>query len=488
MKLSNTLISENIQSELPEKVLQFGTGALLRGLCDYFIDKANKKGIFNGRIVVVKSMDTDGLDLFAAQDNLYTICVKGIEKGSPIEENIISSSISRVLSAKNAWNKILETAKNPDLQIIVSNTTEIGIQYTKESIHQNPPVSFPAKLTAWLFERFNQKQTGVIVIPTELIADNGDKLKEIVLSLATYNELPQSFIDWILKENQFCNSLVDRIIPGKPRGNKLKDMEEKLGYEDELLIVAEVYRLWAIEGNEKTKEVLSFANCDSNVKIAKKITLFRELKLRMLNGTHTLMCGLAFLSGFRTVRETLENEIFEKFITNLMMTEIAPAIPLDIDEKISQRYGREVLDRFRNPYLEHQLLSITLQYTTKMKMRNIPLLINYYQIFNTIPQYFARGFAAYLLFMKVVKTENGNYFGEYEELFYPINCDFAPYFSEIWQNSNPKQVVENVLANIELWGSDLTLLKGFSENVSVHLSNMMMVGVKEVASALNVYA
>ncbi len=488
MRLTKDLLNDTSTLHLPEKVLQFGTGVLLRGLCDYFIDKANKQGVFNGRIVVIKSTDSGGADTFAEQDNLYTLCIRGIEKGIPTEENIICTAISRVLSAQSEWNAILETAHSADIQVVVSNTTEVGLQYVEESIRQKPPTSFPAKLTAWLYERFQARQDGVVIIPTELIVGNGEKLKEIILQLCTFNELPARFVEWINEENTFCSSLVDRIVPGKPKGEALTELQKTLGYEDELLAVAETYRLWAIQGDEKVKDVLTFAQVDDGVKIAKNIGQYRELKLRMLNGTHTLICGTAFLSGFNIVKEALADDMIEKFTTNLMMSEIALAIPYKIDDKVTQRYGREVLDRFRNPYLEHQWLSITLQYTMKMQMRNIPLLLNYYKEFNTVPQYFTRGFAAYLLFMKAVKVENGKYFGEREGEPYQIQCDSAGYFYEVWQNNKTDEVVNKVLANQQLWGSDLTKLKGFAENVTTHLSNMMSFGVREVISALNVYA
>ena len=488
MKLTRNLLTDTSTLQLPEKVLQFGTGVLLRGLCDYFIDKANKQGIFNGRIVVVKSTDSGGADAFAEQDNLYTLCIRGIDRGVPTEENIICSAISRVLSAQSDWNEILETAQSADIEVVISNTTEVGLQYVEESIRQSPPASFPAKLTAWLYERFQAKQSGVVIIPTELIVGNGDKLKEIVGKLCVFNQLPARFVEWLETENHFCNSLVDRIVPGKPKEEALAELQNLLGYEDQLLAVAETYRLWAIQGDDKVKDILTFADADSGVKITKNIEQYRELKLRMLNGTHTLMCGIAYLSGFQFVKEALADDTIEKFTTNLMMSEIAPAIPYKIDAKIAQRYGRDVLDRFKNPYLDHQWISITLQYTMKMQLRNIPLLLNYYKEFNTVPQYFTRGFAAYLLFMHATKVENGKYFGEREGEFYPIQCDSAAYFYDVWQDKKAFEVVDIVLANEELWGSDLTKLKGFAENVTTHLSNMMSFGVREVVSALNVYA
>jgi tagaturonate reductase len=485
------LLSESIQpreQRYPEKVLQFGTGVLLRGLCDYLIDKANKKGIFNGSIVVVKSTG-GGVSEFAAQDNLYTCCIRGYENGELIEENAVVSAISRVISARENWSKILETAANPEMQIVISNTTEVGLQYIPESLTEGVvPESFPGKLTAWLQRRFAEGLSGVVIVPTELIVDNGQVLKALVLRHIEENRLSDSFRQWVETENKFCSSLVDRIVPGKPGKEELGTLFGQLGYEDHLLLKAEAYRLWAIEGGENVKEILSFHEADAGVVIDKSIDQYRELKLRMLNAPHTLMSGLCFLSGFSTVKEALNDSLMEKFITILMLTELAPALPENIDPKVVQRYGREIIDRFRNPYLDHHWLSITFQYTMKMKMRTIPLLLNYYETFGTVPHYFSRGVAAYIFFMKAIEVKDGIYYGVFDGKTYAINDDQAEWFYEVWQSQNSNEVVNRVLTNEEFWDLDLTHLAGFEESVATHLSNMMMVGVKEVASALNVYA
>ena len=325
IKKETVTVPSDALFSLPEKVLQFGTGVLLRGLPDYFIDKANRAGIFNGRIVVVKSTGADSADAFEKQDGLYTLCIRGIEGGKNVEENIICASISRVLSAKEQWDKILQCARNPELQIIISNTTEVGIQLVPESIFQSPPASFPAKLLAFLYERF-KKFSGngarkMVVLPTELLTDNGAKLKGIVTELATFNKLENGFMDWLHQSVTFCNTLVDCIVPGKPEPVLHQQLENELGYEDELLAISEVYRLWAIEGSNEIKPLLSFAQTDSRVIITPDITKYKELKLRLLNGTHTLSCGLAHLSGIGTVREAMENRSFSSFITNLMLHE-----------------------------------------------------------------------------------------------------------------------------------------------------------------------
>lgn len=456
--------------DLPEKVLQFGTGVLLRGLCDYFIDKANKKGIFNGRVVVVKSTNSGGADDFNEQDGLYTHSVKGIENGQPIEEYILNASISRTLSARSQWHEILHCAKNPEMQIIISNTTEVGIALIEgDKVTNNPPSSFPVKLLAFLHERWKHfngsAESGMVIIPTELLVNNGDVLKGIVLEQAQRNALEPEFIDWIKTHNRFCNSLVDRIVPGKPDKEMTDELQKKLGYEDNLMVLSEVYRLWAIQGDEHVRNILSFAQVDSGVIIERDIEIYRELKLRMLNGTHSLQCGMSYLLGFRLVKDVMANGYLSRIITNLMLGEIALAIPYKIDSKTRDRFGRMVLDRFRNPFLNHKLLDISVQYTTKMKMRNIPILLQYYKEFGKPPELFAMGFAAYLQFMKGEREVNGTYYGESNGEYYPINCNFAPYFYEQWQNFD----LDKVLANRSLWGEDLTQLEGFAEAVRKYL-------------------
>lgn len=474
--------------DLPEKVLQFGTGVLLRGLPDYFIDKANKQGIFNGRIVVVKSTDGGDASAFEKQDGLYTICVRGIEEGKKQEENIICSSISRVLLAKNEWNKILECAHNPQLKIIISNTTEVGIELVQDDIRQYPPVSFPGKLLSFLYERYKafagSKQSGMVIVPTELIIDNGKKLESIVTELAYLNGLEESFIDWLETSNSFCNSLVDRIVPGKPDKAVKAGIEKEIGYTDELLLMAEVYRLWAIEGNDEIAEILSFAKVDEGVVIAKDINLFRELKLRLLNATHTLSSGVACLSGLATVKNAMDDMEMNHFISVLMQTEIAAAIPYATTPGQTETFAVNCLDRFRNPYIDHQWLSITTQYSSKMRLRVIPVLLHHYTLYNTIPQNMATGFAAYIYFMKSVKEEGGNYFGRINSNFYPVKDDKAYYFYEKWQTTKPAFMANAVLRDIALWGYDLTSLQGFADAVQEKLNEIDELGMTAVLQPL----
>jgi tagaturonate reductase len=465
---------------LPEKVLQFGTGVLLRGLPDFMIDEANRQGVFNGRIVVVKSTDGGDATAFERQDGLYTVCVRGVDDGRPVEENVVCASISRVLSAKSQWAEVLKFAASPDLQVVISNTTEVGIQLVNEDIHLAPPSSFPGKLLAVLYTRFQafkgDVNCGLVIVPTELIPDNGRKLEAIVLELAHRNDLGSAFIDWLESANHFCNTLVDRIVPGRPEPALYAQLQTELGYKDELLTMSEAYALWAIEGGERVREVLSFHSAATGVVIRPDITLFRELKLRLLNGTHTLSYSLAHLMGCATVREALENEDLARFIHNLMLADLLPGIPYSVDEKVGQRFGMQVLDRFRNPFLEHRWLAIAMQGTAKMQMRNVPTLLHYYQQCKAVPHYMALGFAAYLLFMRNTASAPGVGAGEVNGEPYTIIDERAGYFAELWAKSSPEELTQTALRNTALWGHDLTRLPGFADAVTHYLHQLLEEG------------
>jgi tagaturonate reductase len=466
--------------DLPEKILQFGTGVLLRALPDYFVDKANRLGIFNGRILVVKSTASGDTEAFEKQDNLYSLITRGVQDGKSINKRWISAAISRVMSATGQWKEILDAASNPELRIVISNTTEVGLQLVMESIYQDPPASFPAKLLAFLHRRFavfgGAADAGMVIIPTELIPDNGKLLKSILFELCAYNKLEPAFVVWLDRHNRFCSSLVDRIVPGKPDAQLKTLLEEPGGYTDDLMTICEPYRLWAIEGDASVRALLSFHTVDKGVVITPDITRFRELKLRMLNATHTLSCGFAFLSGFRTVRAAMEDEIFETYIRSLMMDEIGQAIPVEIPTEEIREFGRKVLDRFRNPYLQHQWISITMQYSSKIAKRVVPVLQRYVELYRRPPELICMGFAAYLLFMRPVKKEGDQYFGILDNQYYPIQDDRAGYFHGLWEERTVDHIVQKVLSNTDFWNDDLTRLEGFADCVTRKMKNFIRSG------------
>lgn len=481
----NVFIPEDVLFSLPEKVLQFGTGVLLRGLPDYFIDKANRNGSFNGRVVVVKSTSKGDTKDFDDQDGLYTIAVRGVQNGESVVENIVSSAISRVLSADKDWDAVLKIGQDPELQVIVSNTTEVGIQLLEERIQLSPPVSFPAKLLAVLYARFkaigDDAKADIVIIATELIPDNGKKLEAIVLQLVTFNQLEDEFIHWLKNHVYFCNSLVDRIVPGRPDADALKKLEAQLGYEDNLLIMAEPYRLWAIEGNEKVAELLDLENTDSGIIVKPDIEIYRELKVRLLNGSHTLACGIAFLSGIDTVTNAMADNNIKGYIDKLMKSEIVPAIPYNVPEDEALAFANAVLDRFANPYIEHLWINITFQYSMKLKIRILPVLQQYYKLYNKVPVKIAFGFAAFLLFMRIQKRDGKQYFGNYKGNEYLVTDDQADYFLEK-SKLNETDYVSAVLGDSEFWGIDLSEFKDFIDTVKENYNYISTHGITNALS------
>ncbi|MES1217397.1 MAG: tagaturonate reductase, partial [Bacteroidota bacterium] len=456
-------------------------------LPDYFIDKANQNGIFNGRIVVVKSTSKGATDAFYQQDGLYTTCIRGLENGKKTDETIINSSISRVLSAKEDWSTILKCAHDPNMQIILSNTTEVGIVLMEDDIHLSPPRSFPGKLLGFLVERFKtfsgSNESGMIIIPTELITDNGTKLRSIVIELAKMNTLDEAFIHWLQTANHFCNSLVDRIVPGQLEAHDKIITEKKLGFTDDLMIMAESFRLWAIEtGDQKVVDTLSFSKADDGIVISPDIEKFRELKLRLLNGTHSFCCGLAMLAGFDTVKDTMNDGPMEAFARRLMELEIATAMTssnIPYDEACT--FADKVMNRFRNPYLNHKWSSIAVNYTSKMRMRNISLLEGYYHIKGTVPEHMALGFAAYLLFMKCREIKGG-YYNEINGQTNLIEDEAASWFADNWASNDTDKMVDLALANKDLWGADLSELNGLAQAIKENISLLQKEGVM---SAIN---
>ncbi|MBC7417743.1 MAG: tagaturonate reductase [Pedobacter sp.] len=474
--------------EFPERIIQFGTGVLLRGLPDYFVHKANQKGIFNGRILVVKSTTSGDTDDFSKQNCLYTICVKGIENGVVVEENTINASINRVLSAQQDWAEILKASHQLEMQIVISNTTEVGIVDSDDRILDAPPKTYPGKLLAFLYERFKAfggtASSGMVILPTELISNNADVLKNILIKLSNQNNLNADFLNWLSNHNDFCNTLVDRIVPGKLSDADQIRLENQLGYKDELAIMAEPFRLWAIESSEaRVSTILSFSTADEGVFIVPSIEKFKELKLRLLNGTHTMVCALAILAGFDTVKKAMANRKFNNHVLKLMETEILPAVEsAEISREEAMAFAKSVADRFGNPSLEHHWQAITLNYTSKIKMRNLPLIERYYTKENKVPKRSALGLAAYIVLMNS-KKDDQNYLAEVDGRKFKLQDESAEKLYKHWQNR--QNFVKSILSDESLWGTDLTHYPGFYEAVNQRVNQLRNKGAKAILNELN---
>lgn len=484
------LPAENL-FQLPEKILQFGTGVLLRALTDFIINQANINKVFNGRIVVVKSTTTGTTKDFDEQDNLFTLCIRGTEDGKIVSENKVVSSISRVLNAPTDWVAILLCATNPAMQIIISNTTEVGLTLVEEDILKSPPQSFPGKLLAFLYRRYTffngDADKGFVVIPTELITNNGKVLLGIILALAAQNKLDEAFIKWISEANYFCSSLVDRIVPGKLEAGLQKETTLAIGYNDELMIMCEPYSLWAIEtDNEKVKKILSFADANPTIILAANIDKYRELKLRLLNGPHTFSCGLAILAGFTTVKEAMQNQPFYSFIKHLMLNEIIPVVTsLEIKYEEAETFAGKVLDRFGNNFIAHKWLSITMQYSSKMSARNVAVIVAYLNRFKQAPDHMALGMAAHILFMKGIIGADGNCYGEINNMRYLINDNNAEFYAAAWKEGDISTIVKNILSNKNIWQTDLALFENFTTAVKEYLDILITDGANAAILMVN---
>ena len=478
---------------LPEKVLQFGAGGFLRAFADYFIDQANRQGLFNGRIVVVQSTGAGRSNALREQEGLFTLCVQGLEAGAPVEAYSVISSISRTFAANEEWPQVLQFAGNPDLELVLSNTTEVGITLDEgDAITLNPPRSFPGKLTAFLYERYKAfdgaPDKGLIIIPCELVDNNGDLLQRIVLTLAQNWRLGDNFVRWLERANRFCNSLVDRIVPGTPAGEELQKRWQKLGYEDRLLTSAEIFSLWAVEGGENLRQRLAFAAANPSIIVAEDITPYRERKVRILNGAHTLSVPVGFLLGNQIVLDNMRHPLTSRFIERIIFDEIVPS--LEVDQASAREFAQQVLERWRNPFLQHKLLSILRQSPSKMRARTVPTSLRDCEKSKKTPPGIAFGFAAYLLAMRSVAKQQGKFYGRRGEEDYLIEDDQAGYFHELWSkvaSSHPATVqnfVKTVCADKKLWGVALTDLPGFTEAVSTNLSTLLQEGIEAPLSRI----
>lgn len=466
-----------------ESILQFGTGRFLRAFADCLIDEARKSGRYDGRIVMVASTPSGRAELLNNQKGRYTLWTRGHKQDELIDEFHSITSVSRVLSASQHWNEVLALAKSPHLETILSNTTEIGLSLQDNDL-QSSPQSFPGRLCALLYTRaefFDYADLShVTVLPCELIDNNGDLLRNLVMEQAQRWSLGTRFTDWVRHSILFCNTLVDRIVPGLPGRTELEAAYSRLGYKDELLTVCEPYRLWAIQGDETLHEKLGFSKGADGVVIAPEISPYRTRKIRLLNGGHTLSVPVGLLAGCETVLDSMNHPAVSKFIESLLRDEIGPVLP--VDPATVPPYIDEVLQRWQNPYMHHRLIDITLQTTTKLRHRVVPTLINYYETYPTgpAPRHIALGFAAWLRFMRGISESDGTIYSRFQGKLHPIHDDHAKQFHDWWPAEDRliPNFVQEVLSSQSLWGISLNNLPGFTGAVQTSLQKILDRGIE----------
>ncbi|WP_081956603.1 tagaturonate reductase [Paenibacillus sp. FSL R5-0912] len=443
----------------PERMIQFGEGNFMRAFVDWQLQQMNNLGLFNGSAVLIQPIEQGpgGVGGFmAAQDNLYTVLLNGIMDNQTVNTREIISSVSRVINPYSDYGSYLALAENDELEFITSNTTEAGIAYLPgDRADGTPPKSFPGKLTALLHRRFELGKKGFVIIPCELIDRNGEKLQEIVQQYAADWNLGGEFLQWLKEENTFCCSLVDRIVPGYPC-DKAAELEAELGYLDYVMVTSEPFLFWVIEGPESLAERLPLAKAGLNVIVTPDMTPYRERKVHLLNGPHTAMVPLGLLAGLETVEDVMNDETFSRFVKQLIEDELIPMLDLPAEELLS--YADAVQERFRNPFIRHELTSISLNSISKFKTRLLPVLLRYQQERGKLPERITLAFAALLL----------SYRGDRVPL--QDSQEILETFTQAW--SDPASFAGTILSNTSLWGQDLSLLSGLTAEINAHLQQL----------------
>ena len=385
-----------------ERIIQFGEGGFLRGFVDYFFQKLNDKGLFEGSVVVVQPIKTGMCDMLTAQNCEYNLFLRGVDNGKVVDEHTHIDVISRCINPYGDYEGYLSLAKNPDFRFIVSNTTEAGIVYEDDNkISDSPANSFPAKLTALLYERFKAGLPGFIILSCELIDHNGEELLKCCKQYASKWELGADFASWLEKENSFCSTLVDRIVTGFPR-DEHKALEERIGQKDNMMDTAEIFHLWVIQGNHEDE--LPLQKAGFNVVWTDNVDPYKKRKVRILNGAHTSMVLAARLYGLETVGECMKYEKVSSLLRKSVFEEIIPTIG---DTEDNRKFGEAVFERFSNPFIKHQLLSIALNSVSKFRARVLPTILEYKAENGKYPEILSFSLAALIAFYKTDEANDG---------------------------------------------------------------------------------
>ncbi len=469
-----------LSAPAPVKVVQFGEGVFLRGFVDWIFYTLNQRECFHGSIAVVQPIAQGRVDELRGQDGLYTLYLRGIEQGQTRRERQIIDVISQCVNPYADFDCYLQLAENPDLQVVVSNTTEAGIAWLPGcSLQDRPAASYPAKLTQFLYHRYltfsGDPAKGLILLPCELIDRNGDHLRDYILRHAAEWNLPDAFTIWLKNSCRFCNTLVDRIVTGFPR-NEIAELQAEAGYQDDFYDTAEYFHLWVIEG--KQESVLPFAEAGLNVIWTDNLARYRDRKVRVLNGLHTASFAAALLSGVETVGAALTDPDIHEYMTQTLYREIIPTLPLSRQE--SEQYAAAVLERFANPFIEHRWISIALNSISKFKVRVLPSLLAYGQQQKAQPQHLCFAFAALLLFYRGIADAK------------PTDDQaIIDIFASAWAACDPTsadsldQLVRTLLGRTELWEQDLTLIPGLTGLVAEQLGKQINLGMREAVRQLD---
>ena len=470
-------------------MLQFGEGNFLRAFADYWFDMANEKAGWNGKCVLVQPITQGLTQLINRQEGLYTLYLRGRQNGEKVDAKRVISSVSRCLNPyeKQDYDAMMDVAAGEALEYIVSNTTEAGIVYDPSCrLEDCPPASFPAKLTQVLLHRWRAGRPGVVVLSCELIDNNGKELLRCVNQYIKQWGLEEGFARWVNGDCTFCSTLVDRIVPGRIRdAAEAARLEDENGYRDALIDVGEVFGVWNIEGPEWLAEKLPFRAAGLNCPVVPDVTPYKKRKVRILNGAHTGFVLGAYLAGYDIVRDCMQDDVILGFMNRMLHEEVIPTLPLDRQDL--EAFAAAVQDRFNNPFINHELMSITLNSTSKWRARNMPSLLEYAQTAGKLPPCLAMSFAAYIAFYSSdiqALTEQGLVCRRPKGNEYTVSDDrwvLEFYYSR--RGVSDETLVHDVMTNEKMWGQDLTLVPGFEQAAAENLRRIRTEGARAAFAA-----
>jgi tagaturonate reductase len=433
------------------------------------VNRMNKTCNYQGGVVIVKPTRHGNYDELIAQEGLYHLVTSGFAKGQIIDEIELITCVDEIIQPYEQPDRFIETAKETDLRVIVSNTTESGIVYEAGQNPLSMPDNFPAKLCLWLKSRYDYfdgaRDKGCIVLPCELIEKNGEILQKIVLQYAHEWQYGEAFIDWLQSANVFANTLVDRIVPGLPKDDQLNQYQEKTGYEDVQMVVAEPYHLLVIEGPDFIENEFPLKRAGINAVITPDLATYRLQKVRLLNGGHTSLVPIGILLGIETVGQFVEDPVLLSFLDKLMRLEIIPSVR-EVENDQLQAYTGDVLDRFKNPFVRHKLSSIALNSISKFVVRILPSIENHLRNTGELPERIILSFAALIRFYQ--GAWNG------EKLPVQDSAEVIKIIQKWWhQESTGKidllEMSEHILGEHKLWGRNLNDIPDLKKKVSVAL-------------------
>ncbi|MBQ7925525.1 MAG: tagaturonate reductase [Lachnospiraceae bacterium] len=466
----------------PVKVVQFGEGNFLRGFVDYMIDIANEKGVFDGSVVLVKPIPFGSLEHFHQQQCQYTVSLRGIVDGEAQVLNRQISSVADAVDCYEEYDKYMALAELDTLRFVVSNTTEAGIVYDEtDSFEAMPPKSFPGKLTQFLYHRFETfkgaMDKGLVMLPVELIDDNGIMLKKCVLQLAQRWQLGEAFIQWLEQTCVFTSTLVDRIITGYPRDNEQAEWEQ-LGYEDRCLVTGEPFALWVIESDKDISGELPLPRAGLPVIYTDNQKPYKQRKVRILNGAHTSFVLASYLAGNDYVKESMEDELICQFMMDTLFKEVIPTLTLPKAEL--EEFARAVITRFNNPYVKHALLAISLNSVSKWRARCMPSFLGYVEQQGGLPVHLTFSLAALMAFYSSTELCEDALIGHREGQEYRIQDDRAVLeFFKDYSDKDELTFVKAFLGREDFFGQDLNQIDGLTEAVAGYLAEIRTMGMRE---------